>query len=450
MSERIALSYRGGLQRGRLCLRLALLLTAGSLFNAWQYPCAEAEGSKPAAAVEPAPLTAGFALLGPNFARGMSSSSAAAPILARARTALNRVPSVTQARPNIGAAQFLARQAALASAPQTNRSATPSPDAVPASTTAAIQAPAQAPSSTAGMAPAQRHGDDSRDVEAVFNLALAWRLTGERPFLDQAGKIFDAWATNYKIVFSPLSEDGFSGFFMAYDLTKKDLPNDVRAKMDDFTRRFATGYLEQMETGKVDIPQTLTNNWQSHRIELTTLAAFETGDAGLIARVHALFEKQIEANLYPDGSTLDFKQRDALHYVNYSLEPLMTAVLAAKVHGLDWYSFKSPSGSSIPNTLDWLAAFSRGQKSHIEFVNSVVPFDRQRAEAGGATYQPHPWDATESIQTYTIAALVDPKWKALRDTLLANPHPGTGWSAGTAPAIRIGDGGVVTGWAVFF
>ena len=40
-------------------------------------------------------------------------------------------------------------------------------------------------------------------------------------------------------------------------------------------------------------------------------------------------KKQIAANLRPDGSSLDFHERDALHYHCYDLEPLLTLAIAA-------------------------------------------------------------------------------------------------------------------------
>lgn len=256
-----------------------------------------------------------------------------------------------------------------------------------------------------------------QDLPVARDLALAWRRTGDRRYLQQAGRYLLAWSSTYKPSFNPIDESGFEDLIVAYDLTEPDLNAATRRRFDVFLRSVATGYLEAMETGKVERPQTLTNNWQSHRIKLATLAAFQLGDAALIARARTAFEKQIAANLRPDGSVLDFPMRDALHYVVFSLQPLLTAAYAAKVHRQDWYTYATPEGATLHRSLDWLAPYARGDKTHVEFANSVVPFDRQRRDAGAAGFQNANWQPAEAAELYAIASLFDPRYVALRDQL---------------------------------
>ncbi len=252
------------------------------------------------------------------------------------------------------------------------------------------------------------------DQPIVLNFAIAYRLTGDRKFLDAAGRYLENWADVYEISFNPIDETGFDTLVMAYDLTEDDLPPAIRAKVDAFWRRMAVGYLDAMDAG----PKNFNTNWQSHRIKMATMAAFQTGDAKIIARAREAFRKQIGVNLYADGSMFDFHERDALHYVTYNLDPLMMAALSAQAHGEDWFAFKSPSGSSLPNSLDWLAPFATGEKTHIEFANSKIQFDRDRAASGQEEYAPHNWDVSNGVGTYTLASLLDPKYLPLRDDLV--------------------------------
>lgn len=164
----------------------------------------------------------------------------------------------------------------------------------------------------------------------------------------------------------------------------------------------------------------LTNNWQSHRLKLATLGAFQSGEADLIARAHVLSDKHIAANLRPDGATVDFLQRDALHYVTYSLDSQLMAVLAARAHGQDWYAYEK-DGRSLPRTIAWLSAFASGRQEHIEFVHSFVPFDRQRAAWGLETFQNKPWNPATAKRLYKMIALLDPKWAALSDQIQRLP-----------------------------
>ncbi len=253
------------------------------------------------------------------------------------------------------------------------------------------------------------------DQPIVLNLALAWRLTGDRAYLDQAGRYLEAWADIYQPSFNPIDETGFDGLLMAYDLTEADLPAATRAKVDKLWRGMAAGYLDAMDAK----PKNFETNWQSHRVKLAAMAAFQTGDAKLIERARAAFRAQITANLRADGTVFDFHERDAIHYVTYDLDPLMMAALSAKAHGEDWFTWKSAVGANLPGALDWLAPYARGEKVHVEFANSKIQFDRDRAAAGQAEYAPHPWDVSNGVGTYALASLLDPRYRALRDDLVA-------------------------------
>lgn len=248
-----------------------------------------------------------------------------------------------------------------------------------------------------------------QDQPVVLALALAWRLTGDRRYLEQAGRYLAAWADVYQMSFNPIDETGFDTLLLATDLTEADLPPELRETLDGFWRRMAAGYLDAMDKA----PKNQMTNWQSHRVKLAAMAAFQTGDAALIDRARAAFRKQVAANINPDGSVFDFHERDALHYVTYDLDPLLMAAIAAKAHGEDWYRWRSPAGASLANALRWLEPYAKGTSTHTEFVNSKILFDRERAAAGQAEYAPHAWDRGNAVDTYALAALCDPSWAPL-------------------------------------
>ncbi len=315
-------------------------------------------------------VAADYAILGPSFGANAKQSTAGSDVVARARKALDRPPG---AIPRLH---------------------------------------------TEGTLPGKGIRDISiqakRDHPITLDFALAWRLTGERVFLDQAGRYLDAWANVYEMSFNPIDETGFDALMLAYDLTEADLPKETRAKLDGFWRRMATGYLDAMD-GR---PKNANTNWQSHRIKLATMAAYQTGDRRLIDRARAAFRKQIAVNLRADGSTFDFEERDALHYVTYNLDPLMMSALAAKANGDDWFAFRASTGASLPRSLDWLAQYASGARTHIEFVNSRIKFDRERAAAGQKEYAPHPWERKKAVNTYALATLLNPRYRSLRDELV--------------------------------
>jgi hypothetical protein len=316
-------------------------------------------------------LAADYALLGPAYAKGEAEVPATREVLTKARAALTRPP---------GAIPKLHTEGTL-----------------PGKGIREISLKAK------------------EDQPIVLNLALAWRLTGDRAYLDQTGRYLEAWADVYAPSFNPIDETGFDTLLMAYDLTEADLPAATRAKVDKLWRAMAAGYLDAMDAK----PKNFETNWQSHRVKLATMAAFQTGDTKLIDRARAAFRAQITANLRADGTVFDFHERDAIHYVTYDLDPLMMAALSAQAHGEDWFHWKSPVGASLPGALDWLAPYAKGEKVHVEFANSKIQFDRDRAAAGQAEYAPHPWDVTNAVGTYALASLMDPRYRALRDDLVS-------------------------------
>jgi hypothetical protein len=253
-----------------------------------------------------------------------------------------------------------------------------------------------------------------QDHPIALSLAVAWRMTGDRRYLDQAGRYLENWADTYQMSFNPIDETGFDALILATDLIEADVAPALAAKLDRFWRRMAVGYLDAMDAR----PMNNLTNWQSHRVKLATLAAYETGDAKLIARARAAFRAQIAANVRPDGSVFDFHERDALHYVTYDLDPLLMAALAAKAHGENWIGWTSRKGASLKAALAWLEPYATGDKTHIEFANSKIQFDRDRAAAGQAEYAPHAWDRGNAVNTYALAALCDPAYAPLRDRLV--------------------------------
>ena len=267
------------------------------------------------------------------------------------------------------------------------------------------------------------------DLPAMSDLALAYRLTGDRKYLDAATRYLKAWASTYQTANNPIDDQDLYYFFVANDLVNSDLPPDVRALTKNFSEQFAQSYLIEVEKapqpgtpeadphnpiykGPNKPDPTRINNFQSHRLKLGALAAFAAGDTDLINRAHAAFERQITINIRPDGSVIDFEDRDALHYVVYDLEPLLLASVAAHSHGQDWYYYKSPTGAFLDNAVNWLIPYAEGEKSHQEFVNSHVPFDQTRAKAGVKGFS-GPWDPKGAVTVYAYASVVNSRYRKI-------------------------------------
>jgi hypothetical protein len=242
----------------------------------------------------------------------------------------------------------------------------------------------------------------AKDLPAILSMALAWRLTGDRQYLAGADRYMSAWLSTYRVSLNPIDETRFDALFLAFDLARADLPEKTRAAMLTFARTMAEGYLKPPAKNK----GTSVNNWQSHRVKLAALAAFALTDKELEDRAEAAFKAQLAANLRPDGSTLDFEERDALRYVVYGLEPLMLASLAAAQRGRAWFGLASPSGASLGKCLAWLGEYACGERKHDEFTDTRVNFDRERRAAGIPGFKGD-WDPKGAKQLYHLAARLD-------------------------------------------
>ncbi|HDY7275681.1 TPA: alginate lyase family protein, partial [Klebsiella pneumoniae] len=113
-----------------------------------------------------------------------------------------------------------------------------------------------------------------------------------------------------------------------YSIVKPKLSEEERRNINKYFYDWASEYISQMNNAPNK--STWTNNWQSHRVKLITLMAVATRNDHLFAESRRLFQEQINVNIDSDGETLDFKQRDAIHYVVYDLQPLVQAALAAQ------------------------------------------------------------------------------------------------------------------------
>ena len=99
--------------------------------------------------------------------------------------------------------------------------------------------------------------------------------------------------------------------------------------------------------------------------------------------------RHIGQNISPDGSTFDFHQRDALHYHVYDLEALVDLVLFTNLVGVE-------DQELILSGLRFIEPYFTGSQEHIEWVNSNVPFDRQRREAGDPAFAIAAWDPSSA------------------------------------------------------
>lgn len=277
---------------------------------------------------------------------------------------------------------------------------------------------------TEGTLPHQGIWDQSmeakQDQQLMRDLALSWRATRDAATLAQLAALLEAWSTVYQPSFNPIDETGFDTLIDAYAIARDALPAATREHSAALLRNWAAGYLLRMAQPDHPAKGSWTNNWQSHRIKLAAMAAVALDDAALFDAARAQFRQQLKQNLSPDGASIDFAERDALHYTVYDLEPLVRAAMAARLRGEDWLHLRGDNGATLAAALDWLLPYARGERTHEEYVHTTVKFDLQRREAGVAGFSGQ-WQPRSSSELYWLAATLDPRYRPVAQALATQP-----------------------------
>jgi hypothetical protein len=246
------------------------------------------------------------------------------------------------------------------------------------------------------------------DMRKMYALALVYKVSRVAAYLQALERYFSAWAGTDKPRGDPIDDTNLDPAIEAYDMVKGELPADVEQAVRDWLRLTASVEL----TAVYNRPNRATsyNNWHSHRLKIVGEIAFALGDTALEGYAVRGLVAQIGRNLRADGSSEDFVTRDALHYHVYDLEPLLKlAMVLKRATGTDYYSYISPSGSSIQRSVQWLVPYVTGEKTHAEFVKSTVEFDRRRAQNGEAAYKAGSmFDPKNGVMTLLLAAWWDP------------------------------------------
>ncbi|KWR74322.1 hypothetical protein RN01_30645 [Cupriavidus sp. SHE] len=274
---------------------------------------------------------------------------------------------------------------------------------------------------TQGLLPHEGDRDASllsqEDWRQTLAQALAFRVSGVAAYGDKAAAYIEAWLPAYRSSANPVDEADLTRFLFGLDLVRDRLRPSVAALVQPFAADLAQAYLDSSR--RVGDDSTLLNNWNSHRVKLATAGAYLSGKPALIAAARRAFVAHVASNVRDDGSTYDFAQRDAMHYVVYTLEPLLMAASMSRAHGDDWYGAPEIA-SRLPMALQWLAPYARGEREHEEFVRSTVKFDARRAAAQVKGYSGL-WRPAEAADLYCIAAHLEAQFAPLAARFQARP-----------------------------
>ncbi|MDB6116985.1 MAG: alginate lyase [Verrucomicrobiaceae bacterium] len=253
------------------------------------------------------------------------------------------------------------------------------------------------------------------DMRKVEVLGWAFAVSGKAEYGDKAKAFILAWARVNEPQGDPINETKLEPLLVGYDLIQGAFSAPEKAEVAGWLRKIASTLVDRQ---KKKTKATSFNNWHSHRLKMLGLCGWLLQDSELIDRAVNGFREQIANNLLPDGSSFDFHERDALHYHCYDLEPLLALATAAKQQGTDLYQFTGTNGASLAKAVEFLVPYCDGSKTHAEFVNSKVEFDRKRSEAGQREFATGKlFDPKDALEVLELATLFDPQLEPLTASL---------------------------------
>jgi hypothetical protein len=231
------------------------------------------------------------------------------------------------------------------------------------------------------------------DLNKIYALSITYKVTKNPVYLKKCIGFIIAWSTVNHGVGNPINDTKLDPLLEAYDLVKEEMSASERQTVNTWLMQVADAEINHPRFKSAN--RSANNNWNSHRIKVVGTIAYIINNKAYQEFTDTSIRKQIAKNLYPDGSGMDFEERDALHYHIYTLEPLLKiATTIKRATGTDYYNYVSSPGSSIQKSVAFLVPFVTGEQVHHEFVNSKTLFDKQRADnkepgyAIGATFKP--------------------------------------------------------------
>ena len=252
-----------------------------------------------------------------------------------------------------------------------------------------------------------------KDYQKIYALSLAYQMEENADFLSKATEYLVAWATINHPTGNPINDTKLDEVMMGYDMIRSEITESDRQTIDTWLIKIAELELKKGKKGKI----TSMNNWHSHRLKVVGQIGFILNENKYIDYATKGIETQVATNLHPDGTSFDFLERDAMHYHLYDLEPLTTlAIIINRAKGFNEFNFVSQTGSSIKKSVDWLLPYMTGEKTHAEYVNSKVGFDRKRAENNEKAFEiGHLFKPSKGIYELALASYFEKTYLSMID-----------------------------------
>lgn len=243
------------------------------------------------------------------------------------------------------------------------------------------------------------------DIDVISSFVYAYYCTGDEKFLQQIKKYVTAWAAAYRPDGNTINENKFIPLFWGYLVSQPVYGKQEKAAIESWITEIAQKQIEREKTPN--------NNWMAKRHRLIGVAGVVTGNQAFVDFASEGFKEYINTSYFEDGSSLDLKTRDAMHYHFGGIKTVLDALinLSQFSKNFELFYYSGTSGSSMSKTIEFTFPYATGEKGHKEWVNTKVELDKKRAAAGLAEYQPGIiFDKREAIPLFEYACFFDTKY----------------------------------------
>jgi hypothetical protein len=219
-----------------------------------------------------------------------------------------------------------------------------------------------------------------RDSDNCAIMALAYRLTGKKDYHEGARRVLAAWSRLNRPSGMPIDETRLDPFLWALDLLGPDARDTA-----------VTQWLERWQAANRSYrfgSVAATNNHQTHHLKILVMLDRLLGRDADYTRDMAAVERHRKANLpTADGKSIDYQQRDAMHYHVFDMEAWLEIALVSGC-----------CGDSMDRSFQFFERTLAENPTHLEFTKSTAPIDRQRAAAGFDYAKAKVFDVTKAAR----------------------------------------------------
>ncbi len=184
--------------------------------------------------------------------------------------------------------------------------------------------------------------------------------------MEQAKKYLLAWAKTHQPNGHPINETRLEGFLWAYDLLFCEFNQDEHQKIKSWLINIQTNK-HQWKFG----PSSGKNNFRTHQLKMLLMLDRLLEDEESLNKDKEILRQHLKHNLLEKGVSIDYEERDALHYHVYNLEPWLEI------------AFLEPNYlKKVEASYQFLIQQIQEGKIHNQFAHSKQKIDAKRAKGG--------------------------------------------------------------------